>query len=161
MDREPGDTTASLSRRRPCSTTPTSPFSSLMVWTFVLLIHIFSLTVITRLGKKLFYFNNLYYETDPFVVIAACCYVAGKAEESPNPIKTVAAEARLLFSQHPYGIKPFPSDNSKLADMALVADLECDLTVFHCYRTLMALCGKEGSSSSQTEAGETARATGE
>lgn len=27
----------------------------------------------------------------------------------------------------------------------LVDDLECDLTVFHPYRTLMALCGKEGS----------------
>ena len=35
-----------------------------------------------------------------------------------------------------------------------MADLECDLTVFHPYRTLMALCRKEGSSSSQTEAGE-------
>jgi len=35
-----------------------------------------------------------------------------------------------------------------------VADLECDLTVFHPYRTLMALCRKEGSSPSQTEAGE-------
>lgn len=29
----------------------------------------------------------------------------------------------------------------------LVDDLECDLIVFHPYRTLMSLCGKEGSSS--------------
>lgn len=35
----------------------------------------------------------------------------------------------------------------------LVDDLECDLTVFHPYRTLMALCGKENSTSS-AEAGE-------
>ena len=44
-----------------------------------------------------------------------------------------------------YAIKNFPSDNSKLAEMEfyLVDDLECDLTVFHPYRTLMTLCGKE------------------
>lgn len=46
-------------------------------------------------------------------------------------------------------MKSFPSDNSKLAEMEfyLVDDLECDLVVFHPYRTLMSLCGKEGSSS--------------
>lgn len=45
-------------------------------------------------------------------------------------------------------MKSFPSDNSKLAEMEfyLVDDLECDLVVFHPYRTLMSLCGKEGSS---------------
>lgn len=36
----------------------------------------------------------------------------------------------------------------------LVDDLECDLTVFHPYRTLMTLCTKEGSDVSETEAGE-------
>ena len=37
----------------------------------------------------------------------------------------------------------------------LVADLECDLTVFHPYRTLMTLCWKEGSDGiSDAEAGE-------
>ncbi|KAI6014986.1 cyclin-like protein [Pisolithus orientalis] len=127
---------------------------------------------ITRLGKKLgfrqrviataivffrrFYLKNSYCETDPFIVIAACCYVAGKAEESPSHIKNIATEARFLFSQQPYWVKNFPVDNSKLAEMEfyLVADLECDLTVFHPYRTLMSLCQKEGSSESQTEAGE-------
>lgn len=46
-----------------------------------------------------------------------------------------------------YGTKGFPSDNTRLAEMEfyLVDDLECDLTVFHPYRTLMTLCGKEGS----------------
>ncbi|KAI6160695.1 cyclin-like protein [Pisolithus thermaeus] len=133
---------------------------------------LFFANVITKLGKKLafrqrviataivffrrFYLKNSYCETDPFIVIAACCYVAGKAEESPCHIKNIAAEARLLFSQQPYGVKNFPMDNSKLAEMEfyLVADLECDLTVFHPYRTLMSLCRKEGSSESQTEAGE-------
>jgi cyclin C len=37
----------------------------------------------------------------------------------------------------------------------LVDDLECDLTIFHPYRTLMTLCRKEGSSEDdETEAGE-------
>jgi cyclin C len=112
--------------------------------------------------------KNLYCETDPFIIIAACCYLAGKAEESPMHIKNVVAAARLFFSrasfslehillkgskivvlaQH-YGVKSFTSDNSKLADMEfyLVADLKCDLTtIFHPYRTLMALCKKESSS---------------
>lgn len=133
---------------------------------------IFFANVITKLGKKLnfrqrviataivffrrFYIKNPYCETDPFIVIAACCYVAGKAEESPVHIKNMVAEARLFFSQQPYGVKYFPSDNSKLAEMEfyLVADLECDLTVFHPYRTLLAICKKESSNDLQTEAGE-------
>lgn len=37
----------------------------------------------------------------------------------------------------------------------LVDDLECDLTVFHPYRTLMALCRKDGcTDAEETEAGE-------
>ncbi|KXN91161.1 RNA polymerase II holoenzyme cyclin-like subunit [Leucoagaricus sp. SymC.cos] len=122
---------------------------------------IYFANVITKLGKKLglrqrviatatvffrrFYLKNAYCETDPFLVIAACCYVAAKAEESPIHIKTVISEARSLFSQEMYGVKNFPSDNSKLAEMEfyLVDDLECDLTVFHPYRTLLTLCKKE------------------
>ncbi|KAI0915450.1 hypothetical protein AcV5_003666 [Taiwanofungus camphoratus] len=61
----------------------------------------------------------------------------------------------MLFSK--LGVKSFPSDNSKLAEMEfyLVDDLECDLTVFHPYRTLMMLCRKEGTATgSEAEAGE-------
>lgn len=36
----------------------------------------------------------------------------------------------------------------------LVADLECDLTIFHPYRTLMALCKKESGKECAAEAGE-------
>jgi cyclin C len=46
-----------------------------------------------------FYVKNLYCETDPFIVIAACCYVAAKAEESPVHIKNVVSESRLMFSR--------------------------------------------------------------
>ncbi|KAI0951656.1 hypothetical protein AcV7_007692 [Taiwanofungus camphoratus] len=131
------------------------------------------LLVIAKLGKKLqlrqrviatatvffrrFYVKNLYCETDPFIVIAACVYVAAKAEESPIHIKNVVSEARMLFSNEELGVKSFPSDNSKLAEMEfyLVDDLECDLTVFHPYRTLMMLCRKEGTAAgSEAEAGE-------
>ncbi|KAI0922283.1 hypothetical protein AcW2_007020 [Taiwanofungus camphoratus] len=63
----------------------------------------------------------------------------------------------MLFSNEELGVKSFPSDNSKLAEMEfyLVDDLECDLTVFHPYRTLMMLCRKEGTAAgSEAEAGE-------
>ncbi|KAH7907126.1 cyclin-like protein [Hygrophoropsis aurantiaca] len=133
---------------------------------------IFFANVIAKLGKKLnlrqrviasatvffrrFYLKNSYCETDPFIVIAACCYVAAKTEESPIHIKNMVAEARLFFSQTPYCVKSFPSDNSKLAEMEfyLVDDLECDLTIFHPYRTLLSLVRKEDSSEFQAEAGE-------
>ena len=36
----------------------------------------------------------------------------------------------------------------------LVSDLECDLVVFHPYRTLMAICGKEVGKGPDQEAGE-------
>jgi cyclin C len=54
-----------------------------------------------------------------------------------------------------YGSRPFAGDNSKIAEMEfyLVDDLECDLVVFHPYRTLLSLCKKEQSSTS--EEGET------
>ena len=59
-------------------------------------------------------------------------------------------------AEQPFGVKSFPSDNSKLAgvEFYLVADLECDLTVFHPYRTLKALCKKESVNESIAEAGE-------
>ncbi|KAI0046800.1 C/H/G cyclin [Auriscalpium vulgare] len=124
-------------------------------------LNIYFASLIFKLGKRLqlrqrviatatvffrrFYVKNSYCETDPFIVISACCYVAAKAEESPVHIKNVVAESRQVYSQEEYGIKHFPTDNSKLAEMEfyLVDDLECDLVVFHPYRTLMSLCGRE------------------
>ena len=61
-----------------------------------------SLTVITKLGKTLAvivlfrreddnYPKNSCYAADPFIVIAACCYVVGKAEELPNPAENAVA----------------------------------------------------------------------
>ncbi|KAJ4473573.1 cyclin-like protein [Lentinula aciculospora] len=132
---------------------------------YVDFLSIYFANLITKLGKKLqfrqrvvatatvffhrFYLKNSYCETDPYVVLSACCYVAAKAEESPVHIKNVVAESRALFSQEQYNVKHFPSDNHKLAEMEfyLVDDLDCDLIVFHPYRTLLALCKKDSSSS--------------
>jgi cyclin C len=77
--------------------------------------HVYIHVVIAMLGKRLslrqrviasatvffrrFYVKNLYCETDPFIVMAACCYVAAKAEESPVHIKNVVSESRLMFSR--------------------------------------------------------------
>nr|GAT54475.1 predicted protein [Mycena chlorophos] len=126
--------------------------------------------LIMKLGKRLhlaqraiatatvffrrFYLKNSYCETDPFIVIAACCYLASKAEEFPAHIKNVVSDARHIFGQEPYHVKHFPTDNTKLAEMEfyLVDDLECDLTVFHPYRTLLALC--KSVEDDESEAGE-------
>jgi hypothetical protein len=40
-----------------------------------------------------------------------------------------------------YHVKTFPSDSTELTEMEM-DDLECDLIVFHPYRTLLTLCGK-------------------
>jgi len=134
-------------------------------------IDLFFANLISKLGKKLayrqrvvatatvffkrFYLKNAYCDTDPFIVATACCYVAGKAEELPVHIKTVIQEAKAVFADH--GIYHFTADNHKLAEMEfyLVDELECDLVVFHPYRTLMTLCGKDdGTAASVIEAGE-------
>ncbi|PPQ82834.1 hypothetical protein CVT25_009209 [Psilocybe cyanescens] len=133
---------------------------------------IYFANVITKLGKKLqfrqrtiataivflrrFYLKNSYCETDPFMVISACCYLAAKAEESPVHIKVIVAESRALFNQDTYSVKAFNTDNGKVAEMEfyLVDDLECDLVVFHPYRTLLSLCKKEPSGDPSSEEGE-------
>lgn len=57
-----------------------------------------------------------------------------------------------------YNIRNFPPDTSKLAEMEfyLVDDLECDLVVYHPYRTLMILARSPDwtASDSDLEAGE-------
>ncbi|KAF8905783.1 cyclin-like protein [Gymnopilus junonius] len=128
--------------------------------------------LITKLGKKLhcrqrtiataivffrrFYLKNSYCETDPFIVVAACCYLAAKAEESPIHIKLIVTESRSLFNQEIYSSRGFSADNAKIAEMEfyLVDDLECDLVVFHPYRTLLTLCRQESTGETPSEEGE-------
>jgi hypothetical protein len=75
------------------------------------------LPVIQRLGKRLllrqrpiatsivyfrrFYLKNALCETDPYLVLATCAYVAAKLEETPVHIKSVVIEARQMFSGTP------------------------------------------------------------
>lgn len=80
------------------------------------------------------------------------CLVVSKEQRQSNLIhspKTI---------EENYNVKNFSSDNSKIAEMEfyLVDDLECDLVVFHPYRTLLSLCKKEANSdaSSKSEEGE-------
>ena len=98
-----------------------APIESRLTWSTFLSL------VISKLGKKLqlrqraiatatvffrrFYLKNSYCETDPFLVIAACCYVAAKAEESPVHIKNVIAESKSLFSRE-LGLAPWDESNS-------------------------------------------------
>jgi cyclin-C len=46
-----------------------------------------------------FHVENLYCETDPFIMIAACCYVAAKAEEFPVHIKNVVSDSCVMFGR--------------------------------------------------------------
>jgi len=70
--------------------------------------------LIQKLGKRLmlrqvpiatatvffrrFYLKNSYCETNPYLVLAACCFVAAKVEETPVHIKSVVQEAKLIFA---------------------------------------------------------------
>lgn len=122
-------------------------------------LNIFFANLISKIGKKLhfrqrvvatatvflrrFYLKNSLMDTDPYIVLVACFYVAGKAEELPIHIKSLIAVANPIFQE--LGIWTVPPDNHRLAEMEfyLVDELECDLTVFHPYRTLTTLCSKD------------------
>lgn len=70
--------------------------------------------LIQKLGKRLllrqipiatatvffrrFYLKNSYAETNPYLVLAACCFVAAKVEETPVHIKSVVSEAKIVFA---------------------------------------------------------------
>ncbi|EIW73218.1 hypothetical protein TREMEDRAFT_24507 [Tremella mesenterica DSM 1558] len=115
--------------------------------------------LIQKLGKKLalrqipiatatiffrrFYLKNSYCETNPYLVLAACCFVAAKVEETPVHIKTVVSEAKLMFQEN--NIKLFPADPHKLGEMEfyLLEDLDFHLVIFHPYRALWSMTGRE------------------
>jgi hypothetical protein len=70
--------------------------------------------LIQKLGKRLllrqipiatatvffrrFYLKNSICETNPYLVLAACVFVAAKVEETPVHIKSVVTEAKLVFA---------------------------------------------------------------
>ncbi|GAA6018459.1 hypothetical protein JCM10207_000901 [Rhodosporidiobolus poonsookiae] len=106
-----------------------------------------------------FYLRNSYCETDPALVAAACCYVAAKAEETPVHVKSAASEARIVFSDmsHPTATATF--DPTKLAEMEfyLLEELDFHLVVYHPYRALVQLCGRDGGAAAGGEEGRKER----
>lgn len=91
-----------------------------------------------------FYLRNAYCDTDPPLVAAACCYVAAKAEETPVHVKSAVAEAKEVCSE--MGHRNFPTDNTRLAEQEfyLIEELDFSLIVFHPYRALVQLTGRDG-----------------
>ncbi|ORX41245.1 putative general RNA polymerase II transcription factor [Kockovaella imperatae] len=115
--------------------------------------------LIQKLGKKLnlrqipiatatvlfrrFYLKNHYCETNPYLVIAACLFVAAKVEETPVHIKVVVNDAKIVFTEN--GIRMFSPEPTKVGEMEfyLLEDLDFHLVVFHPYRSLLHICGRE------------------
>ncbi|WWD22780.1 hypothetical protein CI109_107273 [Kwoniella shandongensis] len=122
-------------------------------------LYIFFAQLIQKLGKRLllrqipiatacvffkrFYLKNSICETNPYLVIAACLFVAAKVEETPVHIKSVVSEAKVVFAEH--GIKMFPAEPNKVGEMEfyLLEDLDFHLVVFHPYRALLHITGRE------------------
>lgn len=122
-------------------------------------LNIFFSNLISRIGKKLnlrqlpiatanvlfkrFYLRNSICESDPFLVAGSCIYVAAKVEETPLHIKTVASECKNVCAE--VGHTGFPAEHTRLAEMEfyLLEDVEFNLVVFHPYRALGVITGKE------------------
>ncbi|KPV77259.1 uncharacterized protein RHOBADRAFT_12067 [Rhodotorula graminis WP1] len=105
-----------------------------------------------------FYLRNSYCETDPALVAAACCYVAAKAEETPVHVKSAVGEAKVVFND--MGLHGFTSENHRLAEMEfyLLEELDFHLIVFHPYRALVQLCGRDGGAATGGDEGKASRA---
>ncbi|GAA5857260.1 hypothetical protein JCM9279_000755 [Rhodotorula babjevae] len=106
-----------------------------------------------------FYLRNSYCETDPALVAAACCYVAAKAEETPVHVKSAVGEAKVVFND--MGLHGFTSENHRLAEMEfyLLEELDFHLIVFHPYRALVQLCGRDGGATAGGDEGKASRAS--
>ncbi|GAA5982966.1 hypothetical protein JCM5350_003522 [Sporobolomyces pararoseus] len=104
-----------------------------------------------------FYLRNSYCETEPSLVAAACVYVAAKAEETPVHVKSAVSEAKAVFNE--MGMTTFVADNNRLAEMEfyLIEELDFHLIVFHPYRALMQLCGRDGGDQAGGEEGRESR----
>ncbi|GAA6064050.1 hypothetical protein JCM10212_005858 [Sporobolomyces blumeae] len=104
-----------------------------------------------------FFLRNSYCETDPPLVAAASVYVAAKAEETPVHVKSAVSEAKAVFNE--MGILSFTSDNNRLAEMEfyLIEELDFHLIVYHPYRALLQLCGRDGGANAGGEPGREQR----
>lgn len=57
------------------------------------------------------------------------------------------------------GLSSFPTDNTKLAEMEfyLIEELDFHLIIFHPYRSLVQLCGRDGGPTAGGEVGKATR----
>ncbi|WVQ82567.1 hypothetical protein IAT38_004697 [Cryptococcus sp. DSM 104549] len=126
-------------------------------------LYIYFTQLIQKLGKRLilkqypiatacvffrrFYLKNSICETNPYLVLAACVFVAAKVEETPVHIKSVVSEMKVVCNE--YNVKMFPAETNKLGEMEfyLLEDLDFHLVVFHPYRALLHMTGREPSDS--------------
>ncbi|KAG0642061.1 cyclin-like protein [Tuber brumale] len=74
-------------------------------------------------------------DTNPYLVMATCLYLALKMEECPQHIRIVVSEARTCWPD------VMPSDTAKLAECEfyLISEMNSYLIVHHPYRTLQDL----------------------
>ncbi|KAK6331722.1 RNA polymerase II holoenzyme cyclin-like subunit [Orbilia javanica] len=82
---------------------------------------------------KRFYLKVSIRDTNPYLMLSTCVYLACKMEECPQHIRSVVNEARALFQEF------IPQDIAKLAECEfhLISELNSYLIVHHPYRTLM------------------------
>ncbi|KAF3936298.1 Cyclin-C [Dactylella cylindrospora] len=82
---------------------------------------------------KRFYLKVSMRDTNPYLMLSTCVYLACKMEECPQHIRTVVNEARAIFQEF------IPQDVAKLAECEfhLISELNSYLIIHHPYRTLM------------------------
>ncbi|KAK9457178.1 cyclin-like protein [Dipodascopsis uninucleata] len=89
-----------------------------------------------------FYVGSAVQETNPYVILATCVYLACKMEECPQHIRTVVAEAKSLWPEY------ITHDPTKIAECEfyLIEELDTYLIVHHPYRSLIQLSKALGAS---------------
>ncbi|KAK9249286.1 cyclin-like protein [Lipomyces tetrasporus] len=89
-----------------------------------------------------FYIRTSVQETNPYLILATCVYVACKMEECPQHIRSVVSEAKSLWPDY------ITHDPTKLAECEfyLIEELDSYLIVHHPYRSLIQLSKALGAS---------------
>ncbi|KAK9469774.1 cyclin-like protein, partial [Lipomyces arxii] len=82
-----------------------------------------------------FYIRSAVQETNPYLILSTCVYLACKMEECPQHIRSVVSEARSLWPDF------ITHDPTKLAECEfyLIEELDLYLIVHHPYRSLIQL----------------------
>ena len=88
-----------------------------------------------QLYVRRFYTKVPIRDTNPYLVLATCLYLALKMEECPQHIRIVVSEARTIWSDM------MPNDTAKLAECEfyVISEMNSYLIVHHPYRMLKEL----------------------